>query len=59
VGTKVKINGGVKLAVEVFFEGEKVGIVPLDKLHVYVERLLKEGALQFLQKGAKAPVGFR
>jgi hypothetical protein len=47
VGTKVKINGGVKLAVEVFFEGEKVGIVPLDKLHVYVEKLLREGALQF------------
>jgi len=47
VGTKVKINGEVKLAVEVFLGGEKVGTVPLDELHVYVERLLKEGVLQF------------
>lgn len=45
VGTKVKINGEVKLAVDVFLGGEKVGTVPLDELHVYVERLLKEGAL--------------
>jgi sulfite reductase beta subunit-like hemoprotein len=45
VGTKVKVNGEVKLAVEVFLRGEKVGIVPLDELHVYVERLLKEGVL--------------
>jgi len=41
VGTKVKINGEVKLAVNVFFEGEKVSTVPLDELHVYVEKLLK------------------
>jgi sulfite reductase beta subunit-like hemoprotein len=47
VGTKVKINGEVKLAVEVFLGGEKVGTVPLDSLHVYVEKLLKECALQF------------
>ena len=45
VGTKVKINGEVKLAVDVFLGGEKVGTVPLDELHVYVEGLLKEGAL--------------
>jgi nitrite reductase (NADH) large subunit len=42
VGTKVKVNGEVKLAVDVFLGGEKVGTVPLDELHVYVERLLKE-----------------
>jgi sulfite reductase beta subunit-like hemoprotein len=47
VGTKVKINGEVKLAVEVFLGGEKVGTVPLDELRVYVEKLLKECALQF------------
>jgi sulfite reductase beta subunit-like hemoprotein len=47
VGTKVKVNGEVKLAVEVFLGGGKVGTVPLDELHVYVEKLLKEGALQF------------
>jgi sulfite reductase beta subunit-like hemoprotein len=47
VGTKVKVNGEVKLAVDVFLGGEKVGTVPLDELHVYVERLLKEGVLQF------------
>jgi len=41
----LKVNGEVKLAVDVFFEGEKVGTVPLDGLHVYVERLLKEGVL--------------
>jgi hypothetical protein len=33
------------LAVEVFFEGEKVGTVSLDSLHVYVEKLLKEDVL--------------
>jgi sulfite reductase beta subunit-like hemoprotein len=47
VGTKVKVNGEVKLAVDVFLGGEKVGTVPLDELHGYVEKLLKEGALQF------------
>jgi sulfite reductase beta subunit-like hemoprotein len=45
VGTKVKINREVKLAVDVFLGGEKVGTVPLDELHVYVEKLLKEGVL--------------
>ncbi len=43
----LKVNGEVKLAVDVFLGGEKVGTVPLDELHVYVERLLKEDALQF------------
>ena len=47
MGTKVKINGEVKLAVEVLLGSEKVGTVPLAELHVYVEKLLKEGALQF------------
>jgi sulfite reductase beta subunit-like hemoprotein len=45
VGTKVKVNREVKLAVEVFLGGEKVGKVPLDELRVYVEKLLKEGVL--------------
>jgi len=43
----MKVNGKVKLAVEVFLVGEEVGTVPLDELHEYVEKLLKEGALQF------------
>jgi hypothetical protein len=43
----LKVNGKVKLAVEVFLGGEKVGTVPLDELHVYVEKLLREGVLQF------------
>ncbi len=40
VGTKVKIDGKIKLAVDVFLKDEKVDTVPLDTLHLYMERFL-------------------
>ncbi len=43
VGTKIKVNGEVKLAVDVFLRGEKIDTVPLDNLHLYMERLLRTG----------------
>jgi hypothetical protein len=43
----LKVNGKVNLAVEMFLGSGKVGTMPLDGLHVYVEKLLREGALQF------------
>lgn len=45
VGTKMKVNGEVKLAVDVFFKGEKIDTVPLDSLHKYVEELLTRKSL--------------
>jgi len=40
VGTKVKIDGEVKLAVDVFLKGQKLGTIPLDSLHEAVEKIL-------------------
>lgn len=45
VGTKMKINGEVKLAVDVFLKGEKIDTVPLDSLHKYIEELLTGNGL--------------
>ncbi|MCX7989172.1 MAG: hypothetical protein N2648_00820, partial [Aquificaceae bacterium] len=42
VGTKIKVNGQPKLAVEVFVGGRKVDTVPLEGLEHYVEKLVKE-----------------
>ena len=40
VGTKIKIDGEVKLAVDVFLKGQKLGTIPLDSLHEAVEKIL-------------------
>ncbi len=45
VGTKMKVNGEVKLAVDVFLKGEKIDTVPLDSLHEYIEELLTRNGL--------------
>jgi sulfite reductase beta subunit-like hemoprotein len=45
VGTKVKINGVVKLAVDVFLKEEKIGTVPLDELEGFVEKLILDKVL--------------
>ncbi len=45
VGTKMKVNGEVKLAVDVFLKGEKIDTVPLDSLHKYIEELLTRNGL--------------
>lgn len=42
VGTKVRVGDEVKLAVDVFLKGKKIDTVPLDKLHLYIEKLLKD-----------------
>ncbi|MFN4307063.1 FAD-dependent oxidoreductase, partial [Sulfurihydrogenibium azorense] len=41
VGTKIKVNGEVKLAVDVFLRGEKIDTVSLDNLHLYMEKFLR------------------
>jgi sulfite reductase beta subunit-like hemoprotein len=45
VGTKVKINGVVKLAVDVFLKEEKIGTVPLDELESFVKKLILDKRL--------------
>lgn len=42
VGTKIKMNGQPKLAVEVFLRGQKLETVPLENLEPYVEKLIRE-----------------
>ncbi len=41
VGTKVKVNGEVKLAVDVFLKGKKVQTIPLDNLEDSTEELVR------------------
>ena len=47
VGTKVKINGEVKLAVDIFLKGKKVQTIPLDDLEDSMEGLVRT----ILEKG--------
>ncbi|ADC89957.1 nitrite and sulphite reductase 4Fe-4S region [Thermocrinis albus DSM 14484] len=46
VGTKMKVDGEVKLAVDVFLRGKKIDTVPLDSLEAYVEKLFVDNFLQ-------------
>jgi hypothetical protein len=45
VGTKIRVNGEVKLAVDVFVKNQKVDTIPLDSLEPYVENLLRSKLL--------------
>lgn len=47
VGTKVKVNGEVKLAVDIFLKGKKVQTIPLDDLEDSMEGLVRT----ILEKG--------
>ncbi len=42
VGTKIKVNGEVKLAVDVWIKDKKINTVPLDNLDEFVKNILKE-----------------
>ncbi|MDW8095889.1 MAG: nitrite reductase, partial [Aquificaceae bacterium] len=41
VGTKVKVEGQVKLAVDVYVKEQKIDTVPLDELEAYMEELIR------------------
>ncbi len=45
VGTKMRFNGEVMLAVEVFLKGKKLNTVPLKDINEYVRKLIMEGII--------------
>jgi len=45
VGTKMRFNGEVMLAVEVFLKGKRLDTIPLKDINEYVRKLITEGVI--------------